>query len=254
MSRTSSVQTAHLGLEAIEDGVVHLSGAQYRAVLEVGSVNFGLQGEAEQEATVAGFAAFLNSLSFPVQILVRALPIDIDGYVAELERRARGIGEPLADLARDHVAYLRRLARNRTLLERRFYLVVPAQAEAPRARHPSPFGRKAPAAALEATRKQLTFRCEEARRQLARSGLAARRLESVELAQLFYTCWCPELARIQRMRRDLAEYTALVVTGPRTAGCGLSGRRGRSNQCSALEGQSSAQSSVHSSQHSSRRP
>jgi len=211
MSRLASVQTAHFSLEAIEDGVVRLAGGQYRAVIEVGSVNFGLQGEAEQEATVASFAAFLNSLSFPVQILVRALPIDVDGYLGELERRALGLSEPLADLARDHVAYLRRLARSRTLLERRFYLVVPAQAEVPRARYRSPFGRKAPAAEPDAARKQLTFRCEEVERQLARCGLVARRLATVDLAQLFHSCWCPELARTQRVRRELADCTAMVV-------------------------------------------
>lgn len=211
MSRLASVQTAHFSLESIEDDVVGLAGGQYRAVLEVGSVNFGLQGEIEQEATVAGFAAFLNSLSFPIQILVRTLPIDVDGYLREMERRALGLPEPLADLARDHVAYLRRLARSRTLLERRFYLVVPAQVEMPRARYRSPFARKAPAAAPDAARRQLTFRCEEVERQLARCGLPVRRLTSVDLAQLFYACWCPELARVQRVRQELAGYTALVV-------------------------------------------
>ncbi len=211
MSRLASVQIAHFSLEGIEDDIVRLAGGQYRAVLEVGSVNFRLQGETEQEATVAGFAAFLNSLAYSVQILVRALPIDVDGYLREIERRALGIPEQLADLARDHVAYLRRLARSRTLLERRFYLVVPAQAEVTGTRYRSPFGRRAPAAVSEAARKQLTFRCEEIERQLVRCGLSARRLASVDLVQLLYACWCPELARVQRVRQELADYTALVV-------------------------------------------
>ena len=216
MSRPASAQTTCLGLEAIEEDVVRLPGGHCRAVLEVGSVNFALQGEAEQEATVAGFAAFLNGLSFPIQILVRALPIDIDGYLGELERRSLHLPEPLlADLARDHVAYLRRLSRSRTLLERRFYLVVPAEGEAPRARHRSPFGPKPPGTVPEAARRQLTFRCEEAGRQLARSGLAVRRLGGVDLAQLFYACWCSELSRLQRLRRELAEATALVVGASR---------------------------------------
>lgn len=216
MSRPASAQTTYLGLEAIEEDVVRLAGGHCRAVLEVGSVNFALQGEAEQEATVAGFAAFLNGLSFPIQILVRALPIDIDGYLGELERRSLHLPEPLlADLARDHVAYLRRLSRSRTLLERRFYLVVPAEGEAPRAPHRSPFGPKPPGTVPEAAWRQLTFRCEEAGRQLARSGLAVRRLGGVDLAQLFYACWCSELSRLQRLRRELAEATALVVGASR---------------------------------------
>lgn len=211
MTRLASVQTAHIGLESIEDDLLLLAGNHYRAVLEVGSVNFGLQGEVEQEATIAGFAAFLSGLSFPIQILVRALPVDVEGYLSNMERRALRLPAPLAELARDHTAYLRRLARSRTLLERRFYVVVPAEAESSLPRRRWPFSRKAPMRAAEAVRKQLTFRCEETERQLARCGLAAHRLASVELAQLFYACWCPELARVQRVRRDLSDYTALVV-------------------------------------------
>lgn len=210
MSTTASVQTAHIGLEALADNIVCLSGGRYRAVLEVGSVNFGLLGEIEQEATVASFAAFLNSLPGPVQILVRALPIDVDGYLEDLERRALHLPEALADLARDHVAYLRRLARSRTLLQRQFYLVVPGSEETVRSRG-WPFGRKAPRAAGADVCRQLTFRCEELERELGRCGLVVRRLTTVELAQLFYGCWCPELARVQRIRRELSEYTTLVA-------------------------------------------
>ena len=214
MSRLGSVQTAHVGVESIEDDVLRLAGGEYRAVLEVSSVNFALQGEPEQEATVAGFAAFLNALTYPVQVLVRVLPLDFDGYLGELDRRTRRLGDGLAELARDHVAYLRRLARSRTLLERRFYLVVAAQAPvAARRRWWWPFGRRAEALTPDAARRQLTFRCDELARQLARCGLAARRLSGAELAQLLYACWCPDLARVQRLRHDLADYTALVVRG-----------------------------------------
>ncbi len=232
MGRFVSVQTAHLGLESIDDGVLCLSGAQHRAVLEVGSVNFASQGEVEQEATVAGFAAFLNGLSFPVQILMRAVPIDLQAYLVELEHRALQYPENLAELARDHAAFLRRLARSRTLLERRFYLVVPAQQGSRRAAYPLgwPFGRKLPGPDATAAGKHLTFRCEEIARQLGRCGLTARRLSSVELAQLLYDCWCPELARVQRVRRDLVGYTSLIIEGPRTEVPGLGDPRGVSTR------------------------
>lgn len=214
MTRLGSVQAAHVGIDAIADDVLRLLGGEYRAVLEVSSLNFALQGEREQEATVAGFAAFLNALTYPVQVLIRVLPLDFDGYLGELDRRTRQLGDGLAELGRDHVAYLRRLARSRTLLERRFYLVVAAQAPvAERRRWCWPFGRRAETFTPDAARRQLTFRCDELARQLARCGLVARRLSGVELAQLLYACWCPERARVQRLRHDLADYTALVVRG-----------------------------------------
>ena len=221
MSRRASVQTTRLSLEAIEDDVVQLARSQYRAVLEVSGVHFGLQGEGEQEALVGGFAAFLNSLSFPTQILVRVLPIDIDGYIGELERRARHeLPDDLAALARDHVAFVRRLARNRTLLERHFYLVVPAGTEASGSRRAWPFARRGHRRDTAAARKQLVIRCEEVERQLGRCGLTARRLGSNEFAQLYYACWCPELSRVQRLRRDLAEYATLVVQAGHSNGRG----------------------------------
>jgi hypothetical protein len=218
MSGLRSVQTAHLGVHAIEDGVLRLANDQLRAVLEVGSVNFGLKGETEQESMVASYAAFLNSLSYPIQIVIRVLEIDIEAYVTDLERRLPHTGsDRLSELGRDHIAYLRRLAHRRTLLERRFYVVVPGPS--PRARRarlwPFRTGRRTGTRegridGGEALR-EINRRCEEITRDLGRAGLTVRRSEGAELAQLLYACWCPDLARIQRFRRDLAEYTSLLV-------------------------------------------
>jgi hypothetical protein len=46
---------------------------------------------------------------------------------------------------------------------------------------------------------------------LGRSGLTARRLGDVELAQLYMACWAPERARLQRVRQRLVDYTTLAV-------------------------------------------
>ncbi|HVA87051.1 MAG TPA: hypothetical protein VNF73_12155 [Candidatus Saccharimonadales bacterium] len=210
MKRRASVQDVHGFLEAIDDGVVRLSDGQSRAVLEVGSVNFALRGEVEREAIVAGFSAFLNGLTFPIQIVVRVLAVDVARYLDDLEARAGQLPGSLAELARDHAAFVRRLSRNRTLLERRFYLVVPGPIETPVQRWP--FGRSRRHAADPAeVRRQLTARCDEVQRQLGRCGLAARHLGTLELAQLYHDWWCPELARLQRLQRELADYTTLVV-------------------------------------------
>src|SRR5262249_60132026 len=115
-------------------------GGQYRAVLEVAGGGSLLEIDQRQEAILAGFGAFLNALTFPVQILVRAAPVDLLRYVAALEERARQtLPAALAALAHDHAAFVHSLAHQRTLLERRFYAVVPAQPRqrAPRSGWPS---------------------------------------------------------------------------------------------------------------------
>src|SRR5207248_5637982 len=84
--------------------------------------------DARLEVLLAGFATFLNGLSYPVQILVRASPVDLSRYIATVEERGRQMPSAhLADLAHDHAAFVQNLARQRTLLERRFYAVVPAE-------------------------------------------------------------------------------------------------------------------------------
>lgn len=186
-----------LPLDDITDGVICLRGGDYRAVMEAQSVNFALKSDSEQEAIMAGYRAFLNSLSHPIQVVARILPTDVEGYLAGL-RKARltdgqgvrgGSSEALRRLALDHETFVRRLARERTLLERRFYVVVPAGLE-------GTFERKAlrwpwlaaPGNARqnrEAATRQLNFRCYELVQAMASFGVDTRRLLSQELAGLW---------------------------------------------------------------------
>ena len=178
-----------------------------------------------------------------MQLLVRVLPFDGDPYLERLERAGHGGPESLAAVARDHAAFFRRLAREGAFLERRFYLVVPAPAAgpgraggAPRrpgrrwgrpsgwppgwpfARRGDPDGARAATAADEsgglAAPRLLAARCAEVERGLGRCGLTAWRLSGGELVELFYACWCPELARVQRLPTGPAANEALVVGGP----------------------------------------
>jgi hypothetical protein len=213
----ASVQAIRIGLETISGGVVRLTAGQYRAVLEVAGIATALDDETQREAVLAGYAAFLNALTFPIQVLVRTVPVDLLRYVASLEERARReLPRELATLARDHAAFVQSLARQRTLLERRFYIVVPAQSAITRRRVPRPArSRSLEPSEADAARRQLTFRCEEVSRQLGRCGLSARRLGDLELAELYLACWAPERARVQRFRQQLDDYTAIAIRGAR---------------------------------------
>jgi hypothetical protein len=210
----ASVQSTRLAIEAIQLGVIALIGGEYRAVLEVSGIARPFEDEARVEGILAGFATFLNGLSYPLQILIRASPVDLSRYLAALEERGRQeLDGQLAELAHDHAAFIQGLARQRTLLERRFYVIVPAEGST----RPSWFGRLRRSRAVDdeprrdAARRQLTFRCDDVARQLARCGLAARRLGDLELAQLYLACWSPERARAQRFRQQLDDYTTLAV-------------------------------------------
>lgn len=212
MTARSSVQTAHMGLESIADDVVSLGDGQYRAILEVHGIHFALLGEADQEAILVGFAAFLNGLAFPIQVVVRVVPLDLDSAIADLERQAsRELPDRLAALARDHMTFLHRLSRQRTLLERRCYVVLGADTVGSRRPSGWSFRPRVSLADTATARNQLTVRCDEVARGLGRCNLLVRRLTSAQLAHLFYTSWCPELSKVQRLRANLADATRLVV-------------------------------------------
>jgi len=53
MSSVASVQTVHVGLEAIDEDILCLEGEQYRAVLEVGSINYSPRLQRRPAATEA---------------------------------------------------------------------------------------------------------------------------------------------------------------------------------------------------------
>lgn len=223
----SSVQV-RLDLTSIRNGVACFGSgdqAEYCAVLEVSGSqeSLGRVDDAKQEELLAAYAQFLNSLTFPFQMLVRVHPVDLSWYVTRVEERARVLSPALVAIARDHAAFVQGLARQRTLLERRLYVAVPWSSPTDSGRIGTfPFmrllgGRRSGGGAddepfrAESVHRQLTDRCDAVARQLSRAGLRATRLDDLGLAQLYHVSWAPEVARIQRLRRELTDYTALVV-------------------------------------------
>jgi hypothetical protein len=190
---------------------------EYRAILEVGSVNFALKTEGEQEALLASYRAFLNGLAFPVQISVQIRPLNLApylerlrpsgemGHTAEAEGAPPSVWDRLAD---EEARYIQELAAERTLLERHFYLIAPAEetSEAPitegfplnralsslftpalgwlpgmsRRRRRESFARE-----IDQARATLALRVAALLRELERVGLEARRLAGAELAQVY---------------------------------------------------------------------
>ncbi len=169
--------------------------------MEAGAVNFALKSEVEQEAIMAGYRAFLNSLSYPVQVVIRILATDVETYLDGLRQRSQGLGtDTLRRLVLDHEAFVRRLARERTLLERRFYVVVPAGLRDGLERRalgwPWQEGPRNSGQNLEASR-QLTFRCGEVAQGLGSFGVVTRRLATAELIELWSRFLSPETLHTQ---------------------------------------------------------
>ncbi len=162
---------------------------EYRAILQVNSINFSLMSEEDQEAIIEGFKGFLNGLSFPVQILIRNRPHNLDNYLNMLEA-VKGI---MAPIMRDHANFVRVLASRRALVKREFYIIVPADKQTIKNKNE----------ALINAQLQLRLRLEELLRQLERMGLTGKRLNNIEIIRLYQSCYTPWEARLNPITEEM---------------------------------------------------
>ncbi|MFC5814153.1 PrgI family protein [Nonomuraea harbinensis] len=158
------------------DGLIDLGPDGVAAVAEVSTVSFALRTPEEQDALVSVFGGWLNSLSGPAQILVRAERVDLTETITTLVENARGLPHPaLTDAAHKHAAFLADISARHDLLRRQVLLVI---------REPSAKGRDA--AAARALR-----RLDEAARLLSACGLTVRPLDAPATGALLASCFDP---------------------------------------------------------------
>jgi PrgI family protein len=107
------------------DGVIGLGDGGAAVAAAVSTVNLALRTAAEQDALTAAYGRWLNSLTGPVQILIRAGRADLSAAVAALEDTAAALPDPALEAAAlDHAAFLADLAGSRDLLTRQVLLIT----------------------------------------------------------------------------------------------------------------------------------
>src|SRR5437762_583847 len=76
-------------IEDVRDDILLLKDYSACIIIEVGAVNFWLLSQEEQASIIYSYASLLNSLSFPVQILILSKRMDISSYMEYLEGKIR---------------------------------------------------------------------------------------------------------------------------------------------------------------------
>jgi len=113
-------------LEDVKDGVVLLKGGNLRAILMTSSTNFALKSADEQDALILKYQSFLNSLDFPLQILIISRQLDISDYLATLEqKRKEQPNELLKIQISEYVDFVKNLIEVSNIMSQSFFVVVP---------------------------------------------------------------------------------------------------------------------------------
>jgi hypothetical protein len=113
-------------IEEIRDDVVLMKDFSAAAVIEVGAVNFWLLSTEEQSSMIYAYAELLNSLSFPVQILIISKKVDISTYLDYMDDKINK--QKIAILKNRMIKYrdfIKNIIKINTVMEKRFFFVVP---------------------------------------------------------------------------------------------------------------------------------
>jgi len=190
----------HLDIEDIKEGIVILKDGGAALILATTAINFGLLSEKEQEATIFAYASLLNSLTFPVQIVVRSSLKDISSYLRlieeqETKEKRRLIREQLGK----YKAFVQETVQKNKVLDKKFYIVIPMSSlelgvtktliTGLTGRKTLPFDKDY---ILQKAKVNLYPKRDHLLRLLNRLSIKGRQLETQELIKLFFDIYNPE--------------------------------------------------------------
>jgi len=191
----------HLDIYTIKNNLVFLKDGSVAIVIQTTAINFGLLSEEEQDATIYSYSALINSLSFPIQIVIRSVRKDVSEYLEFLDTRIQQVNsQKVKEQVIKYRQFIKSLVKENKVMEKKFYVVVPFSTVelGLTAKSFNPFTKptQVPPFDLEYIEGKASLvlnpRRDHLVRQFARLGVKARQLTTPELLALFYNEYNPE--------------------------------------------------------------
>lgn len=213
---------ATLLISELRDNVVIMKDGSFRAVVACKSINFDLMSDVEREAVEYSYQNFLNSLRFTTQILVRSQRVDIRPYIEKLsEIRRNNDNMLLGVLMDDYINFIDILSQEANIMDKSFFIVIPyytsADAEKVLQQTKNFFKSFSKSKTPEVTRidratydkalSELNNRVDSVISGLFQIGIQSVRLNTKELAELYYNFNNPDTA----VREPLVDFSKLAT-------------------------------------------
>lgn len=195
--------------ETIENGMICFPNHEYKAILEVSSLNLGLCSRAEIERIQDSYYALMDSINFPFSMYIITREIDNEKMCKRFEEKSEEAIMRFPQMTGYHNAYLEEL-RNITDIcqnskQKKKYIVLTYD-------EANQMDKLTEDEKFEQSSKELFNRCHIFLDGLARVGLSAHILNSNEVAELLYSCYHKEsLSSIGNILEG--DYDALIVEG-----------------------------------------
>lgn len=197
---TASTQS-YLDIAEIKEGTMVLKDGSLRVVIAVSSTNFSLKSNEEQNALINAYQNFLNSLNFPIQIVMQSRKLDIHTYLSRLRSYMQEQSNELLKLqTQEYIEYIGKLVEFASIMNKTFYVVVPySSGIAIQEGFLSKLGKifnpvkgiSSRKLEFEKSREQLTQRVNQITGELGSMGLRSIVLSTEELIELLYNSYNP---------------------------------------------------------------
>lgn len=116
----------YLDVAEVKEDVIVLKNGSIRAVLAVSAINFELKSSDEQEAIISQYQNFLNSVDFPLQVLISSRKLNIDTYLDFLTSKEKQQKTELMRLQiSEYKNFITQLVSMSDIMDKTFYLIVP---------------------------------------------------------------------------------------------------------------------------------
>jgi len=218
----------HLPIEDVVDGMVLMKDGSVSVVLQVSSVNFDLLSEREQKSLVFAYGGILNSLNFPIQILIRSNTKDVSTYVNNLKIAEEGQNNPLLkERIGSYRKFIEETVKKNDVLSKSFYIVIPFSTleMGLKSAKSQVFGSIMPKIGssedkqlpfekeyiLEKAKAALEPKKEHLVRLFSRLGLEIKNLSTKELIELYYKIYNEETSVNQKIN-DFTYETPVVLS------------------------------------------
>lgn len=203
MALSAQATQEFVPIKEVREGTIVLKDGGLRAIIAVSSVNLALKSNDEQIATINQFQSFLNSIDFPIQIVVQSRRLDIRPYLLMLEGKMKDQHEPLLKLqTAGYISFIREFTEQVSIMRKYFYVVIPYDEPVLSAKKGLLGGllgnkkngeskAKDEMANFEEKRTQLDERVNVISGGLGSCGARSERLQTEEVIELFYKTFNP---------------------------------------------------------------
>lgn len=218
----SSTQNS-LEIAELREGMAVMRDGSFRAVIACKSINYDLMSTRERENVEYAYQSFLNSLTFPIQVLIRSQRVDIEPYINKLTNIYQSQDNMLLQkLMLDYINFIDSLSQNANIMDKSFFVVVPyfpaGDLTSLKDQTKGFFGKiftkpnnqitKIDRETWDKARDEMKNRIDGITGGLYQMGIRSTQLNTKELGELFYNFYNPDTA----VREPLGNFEESTTT------------------------------------------